>query len=74
MVECAAGSRRGEVLGDDQCEDARLWNSLIRDYPQQLSTSRGWNRKGGARDLPKKDDDDMQSVMKKNRDAVPKKK
>lgn len=40
---------------------------------KQLSRARIWGRQGGARELPKKRDDDMQSVMK-NRDAVPKKK
>lgn len=40
---------------------------------EQPSRSSCWSREGGARDLPKKRDDDIQSVMK-NRDAVPKKK
>lgn len=41
--------------------------------PEQLSMARNRGREGGARELLKKRDDDMQSVMK-NRDAVPKKK
>lgn len=41
--------------------------------PKQLSRAKDWGREGDARELPKKRDDDMQSVMK-NRDAVPKKK
>lgn len=41
--------------------------------PKQPSRARNWSRQGGARELPKKRDDDMQSVVK-NRDAVPKKK
>lgn len=41
--------------------------------PKQLSRAKDWGREGGARKIPKKRDDDMQSIMK-NRDAVPKKK
>lgn len=43
-----------------------------KERPKQLPRWRSWSIEGGARDLPKKRDDDMQSVMK-NRDAVPKK-
>lgn len=45
---------------------------LIRDDPKQLSRLTSWSREGGARDLPRKRDDDMQSVMKEESRRGPK--
>lgn len=45
---------------------------LIRDDPKQLSRLTSWSSEGGARDLARKRDDDMQSVMKEESRRGPK--